>query len=139
MRDANRLLSRRGAGQRWALAGVGCLVLLLCGCVPAVVITSTYIDKRNQSEEPAQLYAPSSDQTQADHGPLLATKNYKGPAEGGQESTQVYDATFDQVWVAALKALTQLKASVTDGTRDQAGGKIAEPHGLDEIIKPIER
>jgi len=82
-------------------------------------MTSTYIDKKEQSEEPAQRYSSSSDQT-----PLLTTKNYKGPTGGGQESTQVYRATLDQVWVAALKALSQLKASVTSDTRNQAGGEI---------------
>jgi hypothetical protein len=103
-----------------APAGLYGLILLLCGCVPALVMTSTYIDKRDQSEEPAQVHSPSSDPT-----PLLTTKNYRDPAEGGQESTQVYRATLDQVWGAALRALTQLKASVTTSTRDQAGGEIA--------------
>ena len=126
MRDANRLVRhRRGVGQGWAPAGVGCLILLLCGCVPAVVMTSTYVDKRDQSEEPAQVSSASADQTQTDQRPLLTTKNYRDPAGGGQESTQVYRATLDQVWAAALKALTQLKASVTNSTRDQAGGEIA--------------
>ena len=126
MRDANRLVRhRRGVGQGWAPAGVGCLILLLCGCVPAVVMTSTYVDKRDQSEEPAQVSSASADQTQTDQRPLLTTKNYRDPAGGGQESTQVYRATFDQVWAAVLRALTQLKASVTSSTRDQAGGEIA--------------
>jgi hypothetical protein len=88
-------------------------------------MTSTYIDKREESQQPAQRYSPSSDQTQTDQRPLLTTKNYRDPAEGGQGSTQVYRATLDQVWAAALKALTQLKASVTSRTRDQAGGEIA--------------
>ena len=99
-------------------------MLLLCGCVPAVVLTSASIDKSERSEEPAQLYSPSSDQTQTDQSPLLTTKNYRDPTGGGQESRQVYRATLDQVWVAALKALSQLKASVTSNTRDQAGGEI---------------
>jgi hypothetical protein len=100
-------------------------MLLLCGCVPAVVMTSTYADKREESEGPAQRYSASGDQAQTDQRPLLTTKNYKDPTGGGQESTQVYRATLDQVWVAALKALSQLKASVTSRTRDQAGGEIA--------------
>jgi hypothetical protein len=87
-------------------------------------MTSTYIDKREQSAEPAQLSSPTSDQTQTDQTPLLTTKNYRGPTGGGQESTQVYRATLDQVWGAALKALSQLKASVTSNTRNQAGGEI---------------
>jgi len=104
---------------------LGCLMLLLCGCVPAVVMTSTYVDKRDQSEELAPVSSSAADQTQTDQRPLLTTKNYRDPAGGGQESTQVYRATLDQVWAAALKALTQLKASVTSRTRDQAGGEIA--------------
>ena len=84
-------------------------------------MTSTYIDKKEQSEEPAQRYSQSSDQTQADQAPLLTTKNYRGPTE---ESAQVYRATLDQVWVAASKALSQLKASVTNSTRAPAGGEI---------------
>lgn len=99
-------------------------MLLVCGCVPAAVMTGTYIDKREQSAEPAPRSSPSSDQTPTDQTPLLTTKNYKGPTEGGQESTQVYRATLDQVWVAALKALSHLKASVTSNTRGQAGGEI---------------
>jgi hypothetical protein len=87
-------------------------------------MTSTYIDKREQSEEPAQVYSTSSDQTQNDERPLLTTKDYRDSAGGGPESTQVYRATLDQVWVAALKALRQLKASVTSSTRDPAGGEI---------------
>lgn len=87
-------------------------------------MTGTYIDKKEQSDEPAQRYSPSSDQTPTDQTPLLTTKNYKGPTGGGQESTQVYRATLDQVWVAALKALSQLKANVTSDTRNQAGGEI---------------
>jgi hypothetical protein len=87
-------------------------------------MTSTYVDKREQSEEPTQRYSPSSDQTQTDQRPLLTTKNYRDPAGGGQDATQVYRATLDQVWVAALKALSQLQASVTSSTRDQAGGDI---------------
>lgn len=87
-------------------------------------MTSTYIDKREQSGEPAQLYSPSSDQTQADETPLLTTKNYRDPAGGGQGSTQVYRATLDQVWAAALKALSELKASVTNSTLDQTTGEI---------------
>jgi len=51
--------------------------------------------------------------------PLLTTKNYKGPPEWARVH-QVYRATLDQVWVAALKALSQLKASVTNETRNQA-------------------
>ena len=126
MRDAKRLVRhRRAPGRGWALAGVGCLLLLLCGCVPAAVMTSTYMDKREQSGEPAQVASPSSNPTQADERPLLTTKNYRDPTGGGQESSQVYRATFDQVWAAALKALTQLKASVTSRTRDEAGGEIA--------------
>jgi len=88
-------------------------------------MTSTYVDKRDQSEEPAQVSSAPADQTQTDQRPLLTTKNYRDPAGGGQESTQVYRATFDQVWAAVLRALTQLKASVTSSTRDQAGGEIA--------------
>lgn len=87
-------------------------------------MTGTYIDKKEQPEEPAQRYSPSSDQTQTDQTPLLTTKNYRGPTGGGQESTQVYRATLDQVWMAALKALSQLKANVTSDTRNQAGGEI---------------
>ena len=87
-------------------------------------MTGTYIEKREQSEEPAQVYSTSSDQTQTDQRPLLTTKNYKDPTGAGQESTQVYRATLDQVWVAALKALSQFKAGVTSSTRDQAGGEI---------------
>ena len=126
MRDARRLVrSGRGVGQGWGLAGAGCLIFLLCGCVPAVVMTGTYVDKKDQSGEAAPLASPSSHPTQADERPLLTTKNYRDPAEGGQGSTQVYRATLDQVWSAALKALAQLKASVTSRTRDQAGGEIA--------------
>jgi len=87
-------------------------------------MTGTYMDKREQSGEPAQIYSPASDQTQTDPGPLLRTKNYRDPTEGGQASTQTYRATLDQVWVAALKALSQLQANVTSNTRDQAGGEI---------------
>jgi hypothetical protein len=123
MRDANRLVRHwRGLGRGGALAGVGCLISLLCGCVPAVVVTGAYLDKRDQAGEPAQVYAPSSGQTQADR-PLLTTKNYRDPTEGGQGSTQVYRATLDQVWVAALKALSQLQANVTSNTRGQTGGR----------------
>jgi hypothetical protein len=111
-------------GQGWAAAGVGWLMLWLCGCVPAVVMTSTYMDKRDQSDEPAPVYAPSSDQTQTDQRPLLTTKNYKEPTGGGEASTQVYRGTLDQVWVAALQALSQLNASVTSSTRAPAGGEI---------------
>jgi hypothetical protein len=99
-------------------------MLLLCGCVPAVVMTSTYIDKREESGEPGQAYSPASDQAQTDQRPLLTTKNYRDPTGGGQESTQVYRATLDQVWAAALKALSQLKASVSNSTRAPAGGEI---------------
>ena len=88
-------------------------------------MTSTYVDKRDQSEEPAPVASSAADQTQTDQRPLLTTKNYRDPVGGGQESTQVYRATFEQVWAAALTALTQLKASVTSRTRDQAGGEIA--------------
>lgn len=87
-------------------------------------MTSTYMDKREQSGEPAQVYSPSSNQAQADERPLLTTKDYRDPSEGGQESTQVYRATLNQVWAAALKALSQLKASVTNSTLDQTGGEI---------------
>ena len=126
MREVNRFVGHRpGVGKGWAPAGVGCLILLLCGCVPAVVMTGTYIDKREQSAEPAQLSSPTSDQTPTDQTPLLTTKNYRGPTGGGPESTQVYRATLDQVWGAALKALSQLQASVTSNTRNQAGGEIA--------------
>jgi hypothetical protein len=104
---------------------LGGLMLVLCGCVPAVVMTSTYVDKRDQSGEPAPVAAPAADQTQTDQRPLLTTKNYREPAGGGHESSQDYRATFDQVWAAALKTLTQLKASVISRTRDQAGGEIA--------------
>ncbi len=125
MREVNRFVGhRRGVGKGWAAVGVGCLILLLCGCVPAVVMTGTYIDKREQPAEPVPLASPSSDPTQADERPLLTTKNYKSPTGGGQESTQVYRATLDQVWAAALKTLSHLKASVTSDTRNQAGGEI---------------
>jgi hypothetical protein len=126
MRDVNRVLRhRRGRGQSCALAVLGGLMLVLCGCVPAVVMTSTYADKRDQSGEPAPAASPAADQAQTDQQPLLTTKNYRDPAGGGPESTQVYRATFDQVWAAAVKALTQLRASVTSRTRDQARGEIA--------------
>ena len=126
MRDANRLVRhRRRLGQGWTPAGVGCLILVLGGCVPAVVMTSTYIDKREQADEPAQVSPLASAQGQTDDRPLLTTKNYRDPTGGGQESTQVYRATLDQVWLAARQALTQLKVSVTSSTRDQAGGEIA--------------
>jgi hypothetical protein len=107
------------------LAVLGGLMLVLCGCVPAVVMTSTYVDKREPSNEPAPASSPAADQTQTDQTPLLTTKNYKGPTGEEPESSQVYRATFDQVWAAAVKALTQLRASVTSRTRDQAGGEIA--------------
>lgn len=87
-------------------------------------MTGVYIDNKDHAEEPAQRSSPSFDQTQVDQAPLLTTKNYTGPTGGGQESTQVYRGTLDQVWAAALKALTQLKASVTRSTREQAGGLI---------------
>jgi hypothetical protein len=87
-------------------------------------MTSTYVDKRDQSDEPAQVDSTSSDQTQNDERPLLTTKNYRDPAGGGQESTQVYRATLDQVWVAVLRALSQLKVSVTNSTRGPTGGEI---------------
>jgi hypothetical protein len=87
-------------------------------------MTGTYLDKRDQAGEPAQVYAPSSDQTEADERPLLTTRNYRDPTEGGQGSTQVYRTTLDQVWVAALKALTQLQANVTSNSRGQTGGEI---------------
>jgi hypothetical protein len=125
MRDVNRAVRhRRGVGHGLVPAGVGCLMLLLGGCVPAVVMTSTHMDKREQADEPAQRSSSSSDQTQADDRPLLTTKNYRAPTGGGQESTQVYRATLDQVWGAALKALGQLKANVRSNTRNQAGGEI---------------
>mgnify|MGYP001767678186 CR=1 FL=1 len=126
MRDADRLVRHRhGVWQGLAPAGVGCLIFLMCGCVPAVVMTGTYVDKKDQSGEAAPLASPSSVPTQADERPLLTTKNYRDSAEGGHGSTQVYRATLDQVWAAALKTLTQLKAIVTSCTRDQAGGEIA--------------
>jgi hypothetical protein len=126
MRDAKRLVRhRRGAGRGGSRAVLGGLMLVLCGCVPAVVMTSTYVDKRDQSGEPAPAAAPAADQTQTDQRPLLTTKNYREPAGGGHESSQDYRATFEQVWAAALKTLTQLKASVISRTRDQAGGEIA--------------
>ena len=126
MRDVNwAVRHRRGVWHGLVPAGVGCLMLLLCGCVPAVVMTSTYIDKREQADEPAQRSSPAADQTQADDRPLLTTKNYRDPTGAGQDSTQVYRATLDQVWGAALKALSQLQASVTSNTRNQAGGEIA--------------
>ena len=125
MRDANRMARRRrGLGQGRTLAGVGCLILLACGCVPAVVMSKTYIENREQSGESAQAHSLSSDQTQTDQRPLLTTKDYRDSTGGGQESTQVYRATLDQVWAAALKALGRLKASVTNSTRDQTGGDI---------------
>jgi hypothetical protein len=89
-----------------------------------VALTSAAIDKRDRSEESAPLYSPSSDPAQTDDTPLLTTKHYRDPTGGGQESTQVYRATLDQVWVAALKTLSQLKANVTSNTRNQAGGEI---------------
>ena len=125
MRDVNwAVRHRRGVWHGLVPAGVGCLMLLLCGCVPAMVMTSTYIDKREQADEPAQRSSPAADQTQSDDRPLLTTKNYRAPTGGGQESTQVYRATLDQVWGATLKALGQLTASVTSSTRTQAGGEI---------------
>jgi hypothetical protein len=125
MRDTDQMVRRRlGLGQGWPLAGVGCLILLLCGCVPAVVMTGTYIDNREESDDPTQVYSVSSNQAPTDQTPLLTTKDYRDPAGGVPESTQVYRATLDQVWVAALKALGQLKASVTRSTRDQVGGEI---------------
>ena len=126
MREVNRgRRHRHGVGRGGSRAVLAGLMLVLCGCVPAVVMTSTYVDKRDQSGEPAPAAAPAADPTQADQRPLLTTKNYRDPAGGGHESTQVYRATFEQVWAAALTALTQLKASVTSRTRDQAGGEIA--------------
>lgn len=100
------------------------MIFLLCGCVPAVVMTSTYVDKKEQSDELAPRSSPSAGQSQSDQAPLLTTKNYRGPTGAGQESSQVYRATLDQVCVAALKALSQLKASVTSDTRNQAGREI---------------
>jgi hypothetical protein len=88
-------------------------------------MTSTYMDKREESGDPAQVYSTSSDQAQNDERPLLTTKNYRDPAGAGQDSSQVYRATLDQVWAAALKALSQLKASVTNSTRGPTGGEIA--------------
>ena len=108
MRDVNRVLRhRRGVGRGGSRAVLGGLILVLCGCVPAVVMTSTYVDKRDQSGEPAPASSPAADQAQTDQRPLLTTKNYRDPAGGGQESSQVYRATFDQVWVAP-PALTMM-------------------------------
>ena len=87
-------------------------------------MSKTYIENREQSGESAQVYSLSSDQTQTDQRPLLTTKDYRDATGGGQESTQVYRATLDQVWVAARTALSQLHANVTSNTRKQVGGEI---------------
>lgn len=125
MREATRWVGhRRSVGHGLVAAGVCWLILSLGGCVPAAVMTGTYIDKTTHAETPAPLASPSADQSQTDARPLLTTKNYRDPTEGGQGSTQVYRATLDQVWAAALKALSQLRANVTSSTRKQVGGEI---------------
>ena len=125
MRDANRTgRPRLGRRHGTGFAGLGCLIVVLCGCVPAVVMTSTYIEKKEQPGAPADMPSPSSDQSQTDQRPLLTTKNYKDPVAGVPESVQIYRATFDQVWMAVLKALGRLEASVTSSTREQASGEI---------------
>ena len=108
----------------WVLAGVGCLILLLAGCAPAVLLTRNYVDNRDEADDPSQVYPVSANRAPQDQTPLLTTKNYKDTAETAQESTQVYRATLDQVWAAALKALGELKASVVSSTRDGVGGEI---------------
>jgi len=125
MQRENQLVGHRlGRWEGAARAGVGCLILLLAGCAPAVMLTRNYIDNKEGSGDPAQVYAASPAQVPPDQAPLLTTKNYRNATGEARESAQVYRATLDQVWVAALKALSQLKASVTNSTRGSGSGEI---------------
>jgi hypothetical protein len=117
-------VGRREKRRDWLLAGAGCLILLLAGCAPAVMLTKNYIDNSGESDDPSQVYPVSANQVPPDQTPLLTTKSYKDTTGNARESTQVYRATLDQVWAAALKALGELKASVVNSTRDGVGGEI---------------
>lgn len=113
---------------RWkdsALAGVGCLLLLLLvGCAPAVMLTKNYIENKEEPGRSAQANAASPAQVPPDQSPLLTTKNYRDATGESRESSRVYRGTLDQVWTATLLALSQLKANVTNSTRGQSGGEI---------------
>jgi hypothetical protein len=106
------------------LAGAGCLILLLAGCAPAVMLTRNYIDNRGESGESAQVYPVSSDQLSAEQTPLLTTKNYRDATGKPGQFTRVYPSPLDQVWPAALATLGQFQASVTKSVRGSSGGDI---------------
>jgi uncharacterized lipoprotein len=60
------------------------------------------------------------------------------------ESSQVHAGTYDQVWNAALSALTQMNIAVVDSKRDALGGEIkarqtADNAEVDLRVEPIER
>ncbi len=122
MRGTNQIV-RQWCGQRKcrSLAGVGCLIFLLIGCAPAVLLTRNYVDNREESVDPSRVYPVSSGQVPPDQTPLLTTRNY---TEAKAKNAQAYPGTLDQVWSAALAALKHLKASVTSSVRDKAGGEI---------------
>jgi hypothetical protein len=77
----------------------------------------------------------SASQVPLDQTPLLTTKNYTDTTAEARESTQVYRATLDQVWAAALKALGELKANVTNSNRSGAGGEIEGWWGEGQPLK----
>jgi len=56
MRDADRLVRHRRSKARLGARRVGCLILVLCGCVPAVVMTSTYVTRENSRGARAALF-----------------------------------------------------------------------------------
>jgi len=122
MRETNQIV-RQWCGQRkcWALAGVGCLIFLLIGCAPAVLLTRNYVDNREESGDPSRVYPVSSGQVPPDQTPLLTTRNYTEARAG---NVQAYPGTLDQVWSAALAALNHLQVGVTSSVRDTAGGDI---------------
>ena len=125
MRERGRVVRQwREKWKGWLPAGAGCLILLLAGCAPAVMLTKNYIDNREEADNPSQAYPVSSVQVPPDQTPLLTTKDFKGTTEEVRESSQVNRATLDQVWIAALKALGDLRASVTTSNRSSVGGEI---------------
>ncbi len=110
--------------ENWSPIATGCLILLLAGCAPAVMMTVSYVDNKDEPRDSIQFYSVSGNQAPLDQTPLLTTKNYRHVTGQTPGSTRVYRAGLDQVWNAALKALGALNASVTSRTRDQTGGEI---------------
>jgi hypothetical protein len=84
MREANRLARhRRGVGHMGA-AGVSCLMLLLCGCVPANN-DQPYVDNQSQSKSRAGLFRICRPDT--DGPETLLTLSYH-PAGGQSPQAQ---------------------------------------------------